>query len=357
MPRHHRLSTLLSLALLGASVATHGATPMLTLDHTFCFGYHQIAVPADASTSIGQPVTYDNYTIRTHLRLWQVGYNKLITDDEQFHAPPYGDDGRIIRASRELFPGAQSVVTYMPYKPDSKSDQYVRKILGGVSYDTTAYLLLPPKNSTVYQIDYPGGFILKDGEQENLRLNRVLQEQAALLKRFAAREELEVPGPERKGVCIDGGFIADAGDGLGEHFFKTALAMVRYPRLPGVEMRLSVNVGTVKEGDYLFDRKPASFLAELIQAVKFRTLRKAEREVNGIHGQELLTGWKSGGGEQYLFLWESTENPRLKVEMSWGDEQNDGDQAVQAVSPLPAEQAMALWDATLATLQLRPVRP
>ncbi|MFA9439938.1 T6SS immunity protein Tli4 family protein [Uliginosibacterium sp. sgz301328] len=349
------LAALLAILLLAACANSPktGTPTMLNLDSTFCFGYHQISVPANAKTSIGQPIVYDQYKIRTHLHQGKEGYAALIRKEEKYYAPP-GMDGEIIRDSRELFPGGHAVVIGMKLHPENTTGQILLQQIGGIPHKYSLYRLLP-QNFTVYEITGPD-FILKFEDDENTVLNKLYQESASFLQRISPRKDLDVPAPDQRGVCIDSGFIADANDGLGEHFFKTPFTFVTFPDLPGVEMRISVNVGVVKPGGYLFDRKPASSLAAMLDFFKFRTLRKAERTVNGVPGQEILTAWTSDAGPQFLFIWESTENPRLKVEVDWGHQKDDSMGSRNTPSPVSTEQAMAIWDAMLPTLKERSVK-
>ncbi|KPC52606.1 T6SS immunity protein Tli4 family protein [Amantichitinum ursilacus] len=336
---------------------------MLIFDRAFCFGYHQIAVSADATLNVGQPVTYDNFVISTHPNAGRPGYQRLIKEKENFYAAP-GVDGQLTRDSRELFAGAHSVVIGQAPIPEDKiydTPRAIRKEMGGDDYYSTMFLYPGPASTpdqyrnqfVVWRID-DSMFLLKFGEDETTRLNTLYQNQTALLKRFRPRGDFEVPGPDQHGVCIDDGFIADANDGKGEHFFKTPFASATFPTLPGVRLHVSVNVGSVREGDYLFDRKPPGFVVALFDAFKLRTLRKAERNINGVAGQELLTAWKSEVGEQFLFVWESTENPRLAVRMEWGKQQGAPER--QTASPLNEKDALAVWDALLPTLKRRPVQ-
>ncbi|KPC52607.1 hypothetical protein WG78_12205 [Amantichitinum ursilacus] len=330
------------------------------LNRTFCFGYHQMAVPSGSTSKVGQPVTYDSFAVTTHPFAGQSGYRRLIKKEEQFYAPP-GKSGQVTRDSRELFTGAHSVVVAQSISPGNTLGLKIREQMGGDNYYSTMFLYPGPAATpdqyrnqfVVWQIE-GSRFLVKIGEDEATRLNTLYQNQTALLKRFRPRGDFEVPGPDQHGVCIDDGFIADANDGKGEHFFKTPFASATFPTLPGVRLHVSVNVGSVREGDYLFDRKPPGFVVALFDAFKPRTLRKAERNINGVAGQELLTAWKSEVGEQFLFVWESTENPRLAVRMEWGKQQ--GAPETQTASPLKEEDALAVWDALLPTLKRRPVQ-
>jgi hypothetical protein len=87
---------------------------------------------------------------------------------------------------------------------------------------------------------------------------------------------------------------------------------------------------------------------------KMRNLRRGERDVGPIQGQEILAHAEEGGKRMYAFLWESQgraeslQFPFLSLQLLTEE------QAAPAAAFGNDAEALAAWDQVLGSLRLRP---
>ena len=156
------------------------------------------------------------------------------------------------------------------------------------------------------------------------------------LNNLRVRQEFEVPN--RHGICLIGGFIADDGK---KPF--TAHTTVEFAKQH--DMNLEIMHGDeLKKGEpTLLQRDIApkkSALAKIFKITGYRTIRQGQRTINGMSGTEKLIKWD---GNKYMLIWErDSGNPRIM--MQFGTEKKDGTKRSEA-------EVLAIWDTVLPTLK------
>ena len=146
------------------------------------------------------------------------------------------------------------------------------------------------------------------------------------------RQEFEVPN--RHGICLIGGFIADDGKKPFEVHSTVEFAKQH-------DMSLEIMHGDVlKAGEpTLLQRKVTLGKGAMVKALT-RTIRQGKRTINGMSGEEKLVKW---GGNKYMFFWERDGgDPRIM--MQFGAEKKDGTKRSEA-------EVLAIWDTVLPTLK------
>ena len=87
-----------------------------------------------------------------------------------------------------------------------------------------------------------------------------------------------------------------------------------------------------------------SALDKLFSWAKYSTIRKGNRNINGMTGSEKLVKWQ---GNRYLFIWEKDDGSvRFKMTFGTNEKNTKG-------SPLSEKEALTAWDAILPTLKTR----
>lgn len=169
--------------------------------------------------------------------------------------------------------------------------------------------------------------------------------------------------PVDSGFCIDGAAVSSDVGEIGTDF--------------GVEIRgwkrTSLDIGTSEYGKPLYEPMSAfksledqqngyrdallrspRVLQEPLYITEFAVLRKRERSVGGIAGQEAV--WRTAhvnGATYYSFEWQSlaqtgtARDPRLVIQLLAGNESYPEDK------PPPQDDLLALWDAVLESARLR----
>ena len=146
------------------------------------------------------------------------------------------------------------------------------------------------------------------------------------------RQEFEVPN--RHGICLIGGFIADDGKKPFEVHSTVEFAKQH-------DMSLEIMHGDVlKAGEpTLLQRKVTLGKGAMVKALT-RTIRQGKRTINGMSGEEKLVKW---GGNKYMFFWERDGgDPRIM--MQFGADKKDGTKRSEA-------EVLAIWDTVLPTLK------
>ena len=169
--------------------------------------------------------------------------------------------------------------------------------------------------------------------------------------------------PSGEGLCIDGALVGgdtgrNAASALNVEISKGTLLGASY---------LENNQGTFMESSFnelKRDQERADFAltlrSEPLGYKEFKVLRRQERTLAGLRGQEFITRTTLNNGHVYY-------------SMAWGTKGADGDASTPQISaglntpkdtvnskgqpytPVPPEaQLIALWDGALATLRIRP---
>ena len=156
------------------------------------------------------------------------------------------------------------------------------------------------------------------------------------LNNLRVRQEFEVPN--RQGICLIGGFIADDGK---KPF--TAHTTVEFAKQHDMSLEI-MHGDELKKGEpTLLQRDIApekSALAKIFKITGYRTIRQGPRTINSMSGTEKLIKWD---GNKYMLIWERDGgNPRIM--MQFGTEKKDGTKRSEA-------EILAIWDTVLPTLK------
>ncbi len=159
--------------------------------------------------------------------------------------------------------------------------------------------------------------------------------------------------PTAPGFCIDQGLVT-----LSKLNKEEVTAGIRIRGMPGLSLGFMSYVTGAPDKPLLRrnSRIPPGYEGT---AAGMKTLRRGDRNIGPIKGQELLVRGDAGGKRSYEFLWESQgekasiEHPFLSLRMSTTDETDENGEIMDAPFNDDAE-ALALWDSILGTLRLRP---
>ena len=156
------------------------------------------------------------------------------------------------------------------------------------------------------------------------------------LNNLRVRQEFEVPN--RHGICLIGGFIAD--DGKKPFTAHTTVEFAKQHDM-SLEMLhgavLQPGEPTLLERDLVSEK---SVLAKIFKTAGYRTIRQGQRTINGMSGTEKLIKWQ---GNKYMLIWERDGgDPRIM--MQFGTEKKDGTKRSEA-------EILAIWDIVLPTLK------
>ena len=176
-----------------------------------------------------------------------------------------------------------------------------------------------------------------------------------LAKSIAADYKYRAPDeiPSGVGFCINFGMIADKN--LNSEEVRAAFKFDPYPT---VSVYFNSYVTGSPDAELLsrIGGIPASLASA---AAGMSTLRKGNRNLGPVKGQELLVRASEDGKRSYEFLWESQgrpnsiEFPFLSIKLTTVAETDKKGQIVEAPFKTD-EEALQFWDAIVQTLRLRP---
>ena len=231
-------------------------------------------------------------------------------------------DRAMMQVTRNDFDWEDSITVKnrgMPYE----ADLYF-KLDNNDAYIVRSYFYIPAKNGKA-----PANWKAQEKEAINTIEKKFRQE---ILNGLKTRQEFEVPN--KHGICLIGGFIADDGKKPFEVHSTVEFAKQH-------DMSLEIMHGDVlKAGEAtLLKRKVDPEKGLLVKALT-RTIRQGKRTINGMSGEEKLVKW---GGNKYMFFWERDGgDPRIM--MQFGAEKKDGTKRSEA-------EVLAIWDTVLPTLK------
>lgn len=210
------------------------------------------------------------------------------------------------------------------------------------------------------------GYLLRSGPWPN-SLKDQIQENSQIFSRLSPIDNRSPP--QQRGFCIDGALITGDMERI-----SVSPAIDAVPGMQGVW--LTVGTGettdpqTSSTGSAFDDlseeqrriRETASTVPDWVRdplyPKEFTVLRKRERSLNGIAGQEVAYRKTFNNGKhEYRFRWQiqgadivATKHSGLSLEMGFTDEQ---DSNKPGIPPPPEDQMYALWDAVLNSVQIR----
>ena len=293
----------------------------------YCSGRYQLRLPSQrhhGSTHLGYNgwsvmVMFNDWdrNVRTINRFKRSGYDGTdIVVDTRTLIP----DRAMMQVTRKGF-GWEDLVgdDGMPYE----ADLYF-KLDNDDAYIVRSFFYIPADNKKA-----PANWKAQEKEAINTLEKKFRQE---ILSGLKTRQEFEVPN--RHGICLIGGFIADDGKKPFEVHSTVEFAKQH-------DMSLEIMHGDVlKAGEAtLLQRKVDPEKGLLVKALT-RTIRQGKRTINGMPGEEKLVKW---GGNKYMFFWERDGgDPRIM--MQFGAEKKDGTKRSEA-------EVLAIWDTVLPTLK------
>ena len=297
----------------------------------YCSGRYQLRLPSQrhhGSTHLG----YNGWSVMVMFNDWDRNVRT------------------INRFKRSGYDGTDIVVDTRTLIPDRAMMQVTRKGFGwedlvgddGMPYEAYLYFKLDNDDAYIVRSFFyipadnkkaPANWKTQEKEAINTMEKKFRQE---ILNGLKTRQEFEVPN--RHGICLIGGFIADDGKKPFEVHSTVEFAKQH-------DMSLEIMHGDVlKAGEAtLLQRKVDPEKGLLVKALT-RTIRQGKRTINGMPGEEKLVKW---GGNKYMFFWERDGgDPRIM--MQFGAEKKDGTKRSEA-------EVLAIWDTVLPTL--KPVKP
>ena len=300
-------------------------------EQPYCSGRYQLRLPSKRRHG-STHLDYNGWSVMVMFNDWKRNVS-TINENKQ-----YGYDGTdIVVDTRTLIPDrAMMQVTRkgfgwedlvgddgMPYE----ADLYF-KLDNDDAYIVRSFFYIPADNKKA-----PANWKAQEKEAINTMEKKFRQE---ILNGLKTRQEFEVPN--KHGICLIGGFIADDGKKPFEVHSTVEFAKQH-------DMSLEIMHGDVlKAGEAtLLQRKVDPEKGLLVKALT-RTIRQGKRTINGMPGEEKLVKW---GGNKYMFFWERDGgDPRIM--MQFGTEKKDGTKRSEA-------EVLAIWDTVLPTL--KPVKP
>ena len=300
-------------------------------EQPYCSGRYQLRLPSKRRHG-STHLDYNGWSVMVMFNDWKRNV-RTINETKQ-----NGRDGTdIVVDTRTLIPDrAMMQVTRggfhweniigkdgMPYE----ADLYF-KLDNDDAYIVRSFFYIPADNKKA-----PVNWKTQEKEAINTMEKKFRQE---ILNGLKTRQEFEVPN--KHGICLIGGFIADDGKKPFE-----VHSTVEFDKQH--DMSLEIMHGDVLEAGEptLLQRKVNLGKGAMVKALT-RTIRQGKRTINGMPGEEKLVKW---GGNKYMFFWERDGgDPRIM--MQFGAEKKDGTKRSEA-------EVLAIWDTVLPTL--KPVKP
>ena len=297
-------------------------------EQPYCSGRYQLRMPSKRRHG-STHLDYNGWSVMVMFNDWKRNV-RTINETKQ-----NGRDGTdIVVDTRTLIPDrAMMQVTRSDFDWDGR---YIKK--RGMPYEADLYFKLDNDDAYIVRSYFripsdhgkaPANWKIQEKEAINTMEKKFRQE---ILSGLKTRQEFEVPN--KHGICLIGGFIADDGKKPFEVHSTVEFAKQH-------DMSLEIMHGDVlKAGEAtLLKRKVDPEKGLLVKALT-RTIRQGKRTINGMPGEEKLVKW---GGNKYMFFWERDGgDPRIM--MQFGAEKKDGTKRSEA-------EVLAIWDTVLPTLK------
>ena len=297
-------------------------------EQPYCSGRYQLRLPSKRRHG-STHLDYNGWSVMVMFNDWKRNV-RTINETKQ-----NGRDGTdIVVDTRTLIPDrAMMQVTRSDFDWDGR---YIKK--RGMPYEADLYFKLDNDDAYIVRSYFripsdhgkaPANWKIQEKEAINTMEKKFRQE---ILNGLKTRQEFEVPN--KHGICLIGGFIANDGKKPFEVHSTVEFAKQH-------DMSLEIMHGDVlKAGEAtLLQRKVDPEKGLLVKALT-RTIRQGKRTINGMPGEEKLVKW---GGNKYMFFWERDGgDPRIM--MQFGAEKKDGTKRSEA-------EVLAIWDTVLPTLK------
>ena len=297
-------------------------------EQPYCSGRYQLRLPSKRRHG-STHLDYNGWSVMVMFNDW----NRNVRNINEFKTTgEFGTD--IVVDTRTLIPGqAMMQVVRSDFNWDGR---YVKK--RGMPYEAYLYFKLADNDAYIVRSYFyipaengkaPANWKAQEKEAINTIEKKFRQD---FINGLKTRQEFGVPN--RHGICLIGGFIADDGKKPFEVHSTVEFAKQH-------DMSLEIMHGDVlKAGEAtLLKRKVDPEKGLLVKALT-RTIRQGKRNINGMSGEEKLVKW---GGNKYMFFWERDGgDPRIM--MQFGTEKKDGTKRSEA-------EVLAIWDTVLPTLK------
>ena len=300
-------------------------------EQPYCSGRYQLRLPSQRHHG-STHLDYNGWSVMVMFNDW----DRNVRTINRFKRSGY-DGTDIVVDTRTLIPDrAMMQVT----RRDFEWEHIIRD--RGMPYEADLYFKLDNDDAYIMRSYFripsdhgkaPANWKAQEKEAINTIEKKFRQE---ILSGLKTRQEFEVPN--RHGICLIGGFIADDGKKTFEVHSTVEFAKQH-------DMSLEIMHGDVLEAGEatLLQRKVNLGKGAMVKALT-RTIRQGKRTINGMSGAEKLVKW---GGNKYMFFWERDGgDPRIM--MQFGAEKKDGTKRSEA-------EVLAIWDTVLPTL--KPVKP
>ena len=300
-------------------------------EQPYCSGRYQLRLPSQRHHG-STHLDYNGWSVMVMFNDW----DRNVRTINRFKRSGY-DGTDIVVDTRTLIPDrAMMQVT----RRDFEWEHIIRD--RGMPYEADLYFKLDNDDAYIVRSYFripsdhgkaPANWKIQEKEAINTMEKKFRQE---ILSGLKTRQEFEVPN--KHGICLIGGFIANDGKKPFEVHSTVEFAKQH-------DMSLEIMHGDVlKAGEAtLLKRKVDPEKGLLVKALT-RTIRQGKRTINGMPGEEKLVKW---GGNKYMFFWERDGgDPRIM--MQFGAEKKDGTKRSEA-------EVLAIWDTVLPTL--KPVKP
>ncbi len=296
-------------------------------EQPYCSGRYQLRLPSHRRHG-STHLDYNGWSVMVMFNDWKRNVSTINETKQN------GRDGTdIVVDTRTLIPDrAMMQVTRggfhweniigkdgMPYE----ADLYF-KLDNDDAYIVRSYFYIPAENGKA-----PANWKAQEKEAINTIEKKFRQE---ILSGLKTRQEFEVPN--KHGICLIGGFIADDGKKLFE-----VHSTVEFAKQHDISLEI-MHGDVLKAGEpTLLKRKVNLDKGVMVKALT-HTIRQGKRTINGMSGEEKLVKW---GGNKYMFFWERDGgDPRIM--MQFGTEKKDGTKRSEA-------EVLAIWDTVLPTLK------
>ena len=296
-------------------------------EQPYCSGRYQLRLPSKrrhGSTHLG----YNGWSVMVMFNDW----NRNVRNINEFKQR--GRAGtKIVVDTRTLIPDRAMMQVRrggyhweniigkdgMPYE----ADLYF-KLDNDDAYIVRSFFYIPAENGKA-----PANWKAQEKEAINTIEKKFRQE---ILNGLKTRQEFEVPN--KHGICLIGGFIADDGKKPFEVHSTVEFAKQH-------DMSLEIMHGDVlKAGEATLLKRKVNLDKGAIVKALTHTIRQGKRTINGMSGEEKLLKW---GGNKYMFFWERDGgDPRIMIQ--FGAERKDGTKRSEA-------EVLAIWDTVLPTLK------
>lgn len=306
-------------------------------EQPFCSGRYQINLPSNRISGTGW-LKYNGWQIIVRPDYWNLEVESVLEVKEKGYN---GSDSFI--ENRTVIPNkAIAMVTQAPGSWDSPLFTQVNGMLYNLdfsfklgkndAYKVRAFVRIMPVNGKA-----PPNLKQLEKSKVDEAIRRIRND---FFDKLRERKDTEMP--QKQGVCLTEGFIADKGT---EPFFGSGGIKIKDYKDVYAELTTG---GSLEEGDKpLLERDlftKDSGLDKLFSWAKYSTIRKGKRDINGMTGSEKLVKWQ---GNRYLFIWEKDDGS-VRFKMTFGTNKKN-----TKGSPLSEKEALTAWDAILPTLKKR----